>query len=132
MGRRVPNPPPPENYVRPPPPPEPPKGSQHVTLAGSNIFIDLGSNKEEAEKFLTKSNESINKSRQERDKYFYITLEYDCADWQDPQWQEGGKVHNWHNYASDEMQRIWNTFTDEQKQVISLTLNEIADNEYWE
>lgn len=67
-----------------------------------------------------------------RDEYFYVNLDYDCPDWQDPQWRQGGKVHNWHNYASEEMKRMWNTFTDEQKQVVALTLNEIADNEHWE
>lgn len=67
-----------------------------------------------------------------KDESFYVTLNYDCPDWKDPAWETGGKVHNWHNYASEEMKRIWNTFTDDQKQVIALTLNEIAENEEWE
>ena len=67
-----------------------------------------------------------------RDDVFYLNLDYNCPDWKNPDWSMGGRVHNWHNYASEEMQRMWNTFTDEQKQIIALTLNEIADNEVWE
>lgn len=53
-------------------------------------------------------------------------------DWENPEWDSGGRVHNWHNYASEAMQVIWQTFSAEQKQIIAATLDECASNEYWD
>ena len=53
-------------------------------------------------------------------------------DWQNPKWTEYDKVHNWRNYASDELKNIWHTFTDEQKQVIAKALDDMADREEWD
>lgn len=55
-----------------------------------------------------------------------------CLDWENPEWASGGKVHNWHNYASEALQLIWKTFTPEQKKIIASTLDECASNEYWD
>lgn len=49
-----------------------------------------------------------------------------------PKWHEGGRVHNWHNYAQPALQAVWETFTPIQKKIIALTLDEIASQEQWE
>jgi len=53
-------------------------------------------------------------------------------DWQKPSWNEGGNVHNWHNYATPALEIIWETFTDQQKKVIAAVLDNNASNEIWE
>lgn len=53
-------------------------------------------------------------------------------DWQDPKWDEYDRVHNWRNYASEELQLIWQSFTDKQKQVIASCFNDAADTEVWD
>lgn len=47
-------------------------------------------------------------------------------DYNNPDWNDRNKVHNWKNYASSELQFIWNGFTEEQKIIISQNLNSLA------
>lgn len=54
------------------------------------------------------------------------------SDWRHPDWNEGGRVHNWRRYVSDDLRAIWETFTDEQKRIIALNADEIAGNEDWD
>ncbi|WLX93283.1 recombinase RecA [Klebsiella pneumoniae] len=49
-----------------------------------------------------------------------------------PKWDSGGKVHNWKRYAEPELIVIWDTFSEEQKRVIALTLDEAAGKEEWD
>jgi hypothetical protein len=49
-----------------------------------------------------------------------------------PEWDEASRVHDWRNYASDEVRRLWPTFNEEQKLAIVEMLNEFASNEHWD
>ncbi len=49
-----------------------------------------------------------------------------------PEWSDREKVHDWKNYASEELKRIWHTFTDKQKRVVAEALTEAAEREDWE
>lgn len=58
--------------------------------------------------------------------------EYVPFDWENPNWKEEDRVHNWRNYVSDEMQEMWHTFTPLQKQAIARAADEIAGREHWD
>lgn len=49
-----------------------------------------------------------------------------------PEWEKAGRVHDWRNYATEELRRIWPTFTEEQKLVIVDMLDELAGQEHWD
>lgn len=49
----------------------------------------------------------------------------------EPNWDDGGRVHNWRNYVSPELRLIWNTFTLEQKRVLCDAFDELAGRENW-
>ncbi|WP_228745558.1 recombinase RecA [Klebsiella quasipneumoniae] len=53
-------------------------------------------------------------------------------DYFSPDWENKEKVHDWKNYASDGLIRIWGDFTLEQKLVIAQSLQKAADLEEWE
>lgn len=53
-------------------------------------------------------------------------------DWQKPEWNSGGFVHNWHNYSIPALEIIWDTFTDDQKKIIAATLDNAASKEHWD
>ena len=59
-------------------------------------------------------------------------------DWDSPDWNGFMSsnwvrhVHEWKSYASDEMMDLWDTFTEEQKKVVSSALQDIADREDWD
>lgn len=53
-------------------------------------------------------------------------------DWGNPQWREGGSVHNWHNYAPPSLQIIWGSLTDIQKQAVAQALDRCASDEHWD
>ncbi|WP_137962975.1 recombinase RecA [Klebsiella variicola] len=52
-------------------------------------------------------------------------------DYLSPDWTNNEKVHNWRNYASEELKRTWHTFTSEQRRVVAEALKEVADMEEW-
>lgn len=54
------------------------------------------------------------------------------SDWDQPEWDKAGRVHDWKNYISDELRAMWGTFTDVQKQAIARQAEEAASNECWE
>lgn len=49
-----------------------------------------------------------------------------------PVWGEAGKAHDWRNHVSEEVQQMWHTFTDAQKQALARAAEELADREEWE
>lgn len=49
-----------------------------------------------------------------------------------PDWEEGGRVHNWRRYISEELRSIWGSFTLFQRRVIAENAQEQADNEEWD
>lgn len=53
-------------------------------------------------------------------------------DWESPNWDEDNKVHNWHNYVSDEVQALWPTFNNQQKQALAAGFEDVALREDWD
>ncbi len=49
-----------------------------------------------------------------------------------PDWSATSKCHDWKNYVSDDLKSIWITFTEEQRQIIADSFNQIASNEEWD
>lgn len=49
-----------------------------------------------------------------------------------PEWERATKVHDWRNYASEDIQRLWPTFNEEQKFAIVDMLDALAGQEYWD
>jgi hypothetical protein len=51
------------------------------------------------------------------------------SDWWRPDWNAGGKVHNWRNYVSEEVRAMWDTFNDDQKKALYRQANDNAERE---
>lgn len=49
-----------------------------------------------------------------------------------PDWENTSRVHDWRNYISEEMQQIWDTFSEEQKRVIYENTESMANREEWD
>jgi hypothetical protein len=49
-----------------------------------------------------------------------------------PEWDKAGKVHDWRNYASEEIMVMWEGFTPEQRLAIARMLDGMASNEEWD
>ena len=57
---------------------------------------------------------------------------FKSSNFKTPNWGQEDRVHNWRNYISEDMQKIWDTFTDEQKEKIAENADNIADSEDWD
>lgn len=53
-------------------------------------------------------------------------------DYYSPDWQSGGRVHEWKNYISEELQAMWVTFTDAQRAAIARSAQINASAEDWD
>lgn len=53
-------------------------------------------------------------------------------DWQEPNWKEYSKVHNWRNYVSYEIEKMWDDFSIAQKIALAKNFQNIADQEEWD
>jgi hypothetical protein len=49
-----------------------------------------------------------------------------------PEWELAGKVHDWRNHIPDHVQRIWETFTLDQKAALFVWAEYDASNEEWD
>lgn len=56
----------------------------------------------------------------------------DFKQWRNPVWHHAQKVHDWRNYAGDDLRKIWDTLTSEQQRAVYLSLDNIAGKEDWE
>ena len=54
------------------------------------------------------------------------------VDYLNPEWDKKDKVHNWRNYISNDLIKIWDTFSPEQKMVIASNADDQAGNEDWD
>ena len=53
-------------------------------------------------------------------------------DWEHPGWTLDSKIpHHWHNYTSVKLRLSWESFDEEQKQIIASCLEEVAEREDW-
>jgi hypothetical protein len=53
-------------------------------------------------------------------------------DWEFPDWDKVNRVHNWHNYVSEEVQTLWPTFNNQQKQALAAGFEDVSLNEEWD
>lgn len=53
-------------------------------------------------------------------------------DWENPDWEDDGVIHDWKNYVSEEVQGMWDTFTALQKQAIARQCDTLAGREDWD
>jgi len=61
--------------------------------------------------------------------YKSVDLDEDLAN---PEWEKAGRVHDWRNHVGEETQKLWATFTPEQKRALAKDAQELADGEKWE
>lgn len=52
-------------------------------------------------------------------------------DYLDPQWDKAGRVHEWKNYISEEVQAMWPTFTPEVRAALARQAEDNASREEW-
>lgn len=57
---------------------------------------------------------------------------YKGRDFENPDWDAAGRVHDWRNYISDDVRAIWHTFTLEQRRLLAEQADAFADREEWE
>jgi len=65
---------------------------------------------------------------------FVEAAERDCTthedippyDWENPEWENESRVHNWRNYVSEELEVMWDTFTDVQKKALAISFDRLA------
>lgn len=50
-------------------------------------------------------------------------------DYKNPEWKNPGRVHEWKNHVGDEIRKLWNTFTNDQKAAIAYEMQLNADAE---
>lgn len=51
---------------------------------------------------------------------------------EEPEWDEGGRIHNWRNYVPEEIQSHWKKLSLETKLVVFRMAHIQAQNEEWE
>ena len=49
-----------------------------------------------------------------------------------PRFEDAGKVHDWRNYISKEIQEAWLTFTTVQREMLIRQADEMAGQEEWD
>ena len=59
-------------------------------------------------------------------------MDYTPTDWAAPDWGNAGRVHEWKHYIREEVQAMWETFTDMQKQALARQAENNASNEEWD
>jgi hypothetical protein len=50
----------------------------------------------------------------------------------EPDWNSGGRVHNWKNYVGEATMAIWPTLTHEQRYAIYADYDRMASCEDWD
>jgi hypothetical protein len=53
-------------------------------------------------------------------------------DYENPDWESAGRVHDWINYASDDLRKAWPEFSLRQRAIIAASLQDAADLEEWD
>lgn len=49
-----------------------------------------------------------------------------------PDWEAGGRVHNWRNHIGEHTKAVWPTLTENQRLAIILDADDAASNEQWD
>lgn len=54
------------------------------------------------------------------------------VEFENPDWESGGRVHNWRGHVAEHVQEIWHTFTIDQKYALFCQAQLAANAEDWE
>lgn len=54
------------------------------------------------------------------------------SEWINPNWNDAGKIRDWRNHVMENVQNIWHTFSDTQKEELFKQAYELASREEWE
>lgn len=52
--------------------------------------------------------------------------------YENPAWEDAGRVHDWLNYASNDIRAIWPELPMRHRAIIAASLQETADSEEWD
>ena len=61
----------------------------------------------------------------------YVSDE-DVANGANPHFESAGRVHDWRNHVPEHVQKIWGTFTPEQRKALVEWADELASSEHWD
>jgi len=53
-------------------------------------------------------------------------------DYENPDWDDAGRVHDWRNYASNDLRAAWTEFSVRHRAIIAASLQDAADREEWD
>ncbi len=56
----------------------------------------------------------------------------DPEEYNAPEWNNFCRVHNWHNYVSQDLRDMWHAFTEEQKKALAENAEFQANQEQWD
>lgn len=54
------------------------------------------------------------------------------SDWDNPDWEHPTEIHEWKDYISDQVKKLWQSFTSEQKVAIAAQAQDQASREYYD
>ena len=54
------------------------------------------------------------------------------CDFERPEWDKAGKVHDWRNYISEEVQVLWLALSLEVRAALARQAEDVASNEEWD
>lgn len=54
------------------------------------------------------------------------------SDYLAPDWESGGRAHNWHNYTSEEIRLMWPGLSPELRAALARQADESASKESWD
>jgi hypothetical protein len=66
------------------------------------------------------------------EKLFKETNDTSFHKFENQDFEDVGKVHDWRNYAPEEIVNVWDKLTDREKKLIFIMCETMADREEWD
>ena len=63
--------------------------------------------------------------------FFWIATNIE-AELNNPEWDKGGRVHNWKNYVDSEVKSVWHLLSENERRIIAYFADRSASNEDWD
>ena len=54
------------------------------------------------------------------------------SDWENPKWEVEDRIHNWRNYATEDLKISWLEMSDRHRLIVAAFLDDIAGREEWD
>lgn len=61
-----------------------------------------------------------------------VSYTFTPDDFENPDWTSAGKVHEWKNYVTQEVQQLWPTFSSELRAALARQSEAMAGLEEWD